>query len=334
MAVLLSMTDQETHNTSANKPLSARELSKGPGVYVFRNKFGEVIYVGKARNLRRRVSSYLTPSSKRTADPKLRSLIKSIASFETFEVKHEEEALLLESQLIKKYTPRYNIELRDDKRFLLIKLDVNASFPRMKLVRLKKSDNALYYGPFPHAGAVKQTIDYLARHFGLRTCSARVPGEKEFKHCLDSVVRNCSAPCIDKVTQQEYLDRIQVLRKVLDGDDRHLADELRDKMMDHASKHEFEKAARLRDIIENLKSLFMKKVRRFENAVISPEAHQGVVDELQKVLFLPKSPARIECFDNSNLGGQMAVASMVCFIDGKPATKEYRHFKIKTVGSN
>ncbi|MGL4855242.1 MAG: GIY-YIG nuclease family protein, partial [Lentisphaeria bacterium] len=115
--------------------IDRQNLPNQPGVYVFRNSFSEVIYVGKAKSLRKRVSSYLLPSKKNTPDPKLRSLIHSIADVDTYVVKSETEALLLESQLIKKYTPRYNIDLRDDKRFLLIKLDTKSPFPRLTLAR-------------------------------------------------------------------------------------------------------------------------------------------------------------------------------------------------------
>lgn len=311
--------------------MNIQEIPQNPGVYIFRNRFGEVIYVGKAKNLRRRVSSYLRPSRIKTADPKLRSLIKSIADYEFSVVKSESEALLLESQLIKKYTPRYNIEMRDDKRFFLFKVDTTAPYPRLTLSRLKKSDQALYFGPFPHGGVVKQTLNFLIQYFGLRSCRARVPGDKEFKHCLESVVRNCCAPCVGKVTLEEYRQRVDQLCDVLSGKTKPVISELQQKMQRLAKDMKFEKAAELRDVINNLRSLFQFSPRKFVNAKIGESGNEAAVDELQKMLHLPKRPRRIECFDNSNLFGQQAVASMVCFINGAPATSEYRRFRVKTV---
>ena len=151
------------------------DIPDKPGVYLFRDRMGTVIYVGKAKSLRRRLASYFQPSRQKTADPKLRSLIHSIAFYELHIVRTDEESLLLESRLIKQFTPRYNIVLRDDKRFLLIKIDPNVPFPRLHLARVRKDDGCLYYGPYPIAGALRETVDYLTRHFGLRSCSARLP---------------------------------------------------------------------------------------------------------------------------------------------------------------
>ena len=127
-----------------------------PGVYVYRDRFGTVIYVGKAANLRRRMSHYFQPSQEQRADPKLRSLINSIDTWEIFPVKNEDEALILESRFIKEYAPHYNILLRDDKRYPMLKIDRNEQFPRIRLTRLKKKDSCLYFGPFPHGTALRK----------------------------------------------------------------------------------------------------------------------------------------------------------------------------------
>ncbi len=308
-----------------------QDLPQKPGIYVFRNSFGDVIYVGKAKNLRRRVSSYLRPSALSRAEPKLRSLIKSISSHEFYVVKSEAEALLLESQLIKKYSPRYNIEMRDDKRFYMLKLDVNSPFPRLRLARLKKDDGALYYGPFPHASAVKQMLNFLTKHFQLRSCSPTIPTQKDHDHCKETLIRNCSAPCIGKISQEAYKQKIEQLQLVLSGKTDEISAELNQKMMNFAAKMQFEKASEIRDIIGNLKSLFVSSQRKFVNARIEKGGGKEAALQLQQMLHLPIYPRRIECFDNSNLFGNQAVASMVCFIDGKPASSEYRRFKVKTV---
>jgi excinuclease ABC subunit C len=309
-----------------------QEIPQKPGIYVFRNKFGKVIYVGKAKNLRRRVSSYLQPSRLKSADPKLRSLIKSIAEYEVFTVASESESLLLESQLIKKYAPRYNIDLRDDKRFFLFKVDVNAPFPRLTLARLKKDDGALYFGPFPNAGAVKMTQQFLINYFRLRTCHTPIPSLKEYQHCLDDVIRNCSAPCLmEEHAQSNYRQQVEQLLEVLNGKTKVIIDELEEELKNHTQSLHFEKAALVRDTIYNLKSLFSGSTRSFVHAKISASSGESSAKELQKLLHLPIYPRRIECFDNSNLFGHQAVASMVCFINGKPSPKNYRRYKIKTV---
>jgi len=309
-----------------------QDIPQKPGIYVFRNKFGKVIYVGKAKNLRRRVSSYLQPSRLKTADPKLRSLIKSIEEYETFVVASESESLLLESQLIKKYAPRYNIDLRDDKRFYLFRVDINAPFPKLGLARLKKNDGALYFGPFPNAGAVKQTQLFLTNYFRLRTCHSVEPSLKDYQHCLDDVIRNCSAPCVmEEGAEKKYRAQIDQLLLVLNGKTKIIIDELELELQSHVKLLHFEKAALVRDTIFNLKSLFSGSTRSFVNAKISTDSGLQSAKELQKLLHLPIYPRRMECFDNSNLFGNQAVASMVCFIDGKPSPKNYRRYKLKTV---
>ena len=139
------------------------DISTKPGIYIFRDRFSKVIYVGKASNLRKRVSSYFQPSRQTTADPKSRSLINSIAFYETHPVKTESESLLFESRMIKEYAPKYKVLLRDDKRYLLVKINFSEKFPVLKLARLRKNDGHSYYGPFPKGGALKRTVDFLVR---------------------------------------------------------------------------------------------------------------------------------------------------------------------------
>ena len=180
------------------------EIPPQPGVYMFRDRFGKVIYVGKARDLRRRLGNYFQPSRRRTGDAKLRSLINSIAEWSYTVVRTEDEALLLESQLIKTYAPYYNILMRDDKRYLLLKVDLSEKFPTISLARLKKPDNARYYGPFPHGSALKMTREFLLSHFGLRGCKTDDPDEETRKHCLKKLVKDCCAPCTGKISQEEF----------------------------------------------------------------------------------------------------------------------------------
>ena len=305
------------------------DIPAKPGVYVYRDRFGTVIYVGKASNLRRRMSHYFQPSQARRADPKLRSLIHSIDRWEIFPVKSEDEALILESRFIKEYAPHYNILLRDDKRYPMLKIDRNERFPRVRLTRIRKKDSCLYFGPFPHGSAMRRLAEYLTRRFGLRSCKAESPGEEEFRHCLAGTVRDCCRPCVGGVTEEEYRERVDRVVAVLNGEIREVAEELRKKMAKAAAEKAFEKAAAFRDILGNLQSLV--RTRSFEHAELPNEAGMEAVADLQKALRLPNVPHVIVGFDISNLGTTFAVASLVCFREGRPDKASYRRFRIKTV---
>lgn len=305
------------------------DIPARPGVYVYRDRFGTVIYVGKASNLRRRMSHYFQPSQARRADPKLRSLIHSIDRWEIFPVKSEDEALILESRFIKEYAPHYNILLRDDKRYPMLKIDRNERFPRVRLTRLRKKDSCLYFGPFPHGSAMRRLAEYLTRRFGLRSCKAESPGEEEFRHCLAGTVRDCCRPCVGGVTEEEYRERVDRVVAALNGEIREVAEELRQKMAKAAAEKAFEKAAAFRDILGNLQSLV--RTRSFEHAELPNEAGMEAVADLQKALRLPNVPHVIVGFDISNLGTTFAVASLVCFREGRPDKASYRRFRIKTV---
>src|SRR5438876_4540914 len=152
---------------SNNLKAKVRDLPHKPGVYLMRDQLGRVIYVGKARSLRKRVSQYFHPSRRLQLDPKTRALIDSIADFETFVVHSEPEALLLEGKLIKEYRPHYNVLVKDDKRFLLVKLDPREEYPRFKFARIKKDDGARYFGPFAHAGAVRLAMQWSRKEYGV-----------------------------------------------------------------------------------------------------------------------------------------------------------------------
>lgn len=305
------------------------DIPARPGVYVYRDRFGTVIYVGKASNLRRRMSHYFQPSQARRADPKLRSLIHSIDRWEIFPVKSEDEALILESRFIKEYAPHYNILLRDDKRYPMLKIDRNERFPRVRLTRIRKKDSCLYFGPFPHGSAMRRLAEYLTRRFGLRSCKAESPGEEEFRHCLAGTVRDCCRPCVGGVTEVEYRERVDRVVAVLNGEIREVAEELRKKMAKAAAEKAFEKAAAFRDILGNLQSLV--RTRSFEHAELPNEVGMEAVADLQKALRLPNVPHVIVGFDISNLGTTFAVASLVCFREGRPDKASYRRFRIKTV---
>lgn len=311
----------------------SQDVPRSPGVYVYRNKAGEVIYVGKARNLRRRMSSYFRPSGENKADPKRRALIHSIASYEIFQVATEAEALLLETQFIKQYAPRYNILMRDDKRFLHIKVDMAERFPRLQLARIRRDDGCVYIGPFPQTQDLRETVRFLAVRFGLRTCQTPEPDMDTRKHCLEHVIRFCLCPCSGNVTPETYAEHVSQVLALFRGEGAPaLISELSLKMKECADKLDFEQAASLRDVITSLKSV-LEPARRFVNQTMltrslasNPEGMQA----LQDILALETLPRHMECFDMSNISGSLAVGSMVFFKDGKPDTSQYRRFKIRS----
>jgi excinuclease ABC subunit C len=309
---------------------SPGDIPQKPGVYIFRDRFGKVIYIGKASNLRKRLSHYFQRNRSALADPKLRSLINSIDSWEVFPVKNESESLILESRLIKEYAPKYNILLRDDKRFFLIKINPKEEYPKIRMTRIRRNDENCYFGPFPK-GDVKGTADFLTRYFGLRSCHPDIPDEKDFKHCLASKIKNCSAPCAGKVTRGEYLERVTALMKVLGGDCKEIVCELRKRMEKSSLEMKYEAATKWRDLLFNIECVFGEKKRSFRFSSIRHSFGEESVKDLKKALGIEREPKVIEAFDISNISGQFAVASMVCFRDGRPDRRSYRRFRIKDV---
>ncbi len=308
-----------------------REVPHKPGVYLMRDRLNRVIYVGKARDLRKRVGQYFMPSRKMTADRKTRALLESVWDFETHLVKSEPEALLLEGRLIKEYRPRYNISFRDDKRFLLVKVNLTDPFPRLQLTRVRKEDGCRYFGPFAHSGALRATLNLMKKQFGLRSCRPAEPGEADYKHCLDHIIKNCSAPCIGKVTRESYLTRVEAACAFLEGKSGETVEALQVEMRRAAEKLDFERAAQLRDMIDDLERT-TKPMRRFTRhslpSRLDPAADLAALGE---ALQLAGPPALMECFDISNISTTHIVASMVCFRNGTPEKALYRRYRIKSV---
>lgn len=304
-----------------------------PGVYLMKGEGGRVIYVGKAKDLHRRLANYFSPSRATLENSKTRALIAAIEDFDYYEVRNEQESLLLEQKLIKEYRPHYNVQLRDDKRYLLLRAGRGEPLPRFTLVRLRKDDGARYIGPFVHSTALKETIEWLNHRFRLRSCSARCPGEEEYRHCHDDIIRHCSAPCIGRISAEDYRAQFEAALGLLEGRGlREHLDALTREMNEAAEALEFERAARLRDIRENiLKTL--EPARRFTRSsadlpgTVNPEADLA---ELAQMLRLPP-PQVMECFDISNLSDNHIVASMVRFTHGRPDNKAYRRYRIRSV---
>ncbi len=301
-----------------------------------KDRLDRVIYVGKARDLRKRLANYFTPSRRKMADLKTRALIEGIWDFEIHEVRNEAEALLLEGKLIKEYRPRYNVALRDDKRFPLAKVCLDDVFPRFEFVRVKKDDGARYFGPFAHSSALRSTLDWMSREFGLRTCRPSKPGENDYRHCNDDVIRNCSAPCIGKIDRDAYMERVLRACAFLEGRSRDALDALEDEMRVAAEKKDFERAAQIRDMVEDMRRT-LNPTRQFtrgrglpKSATSGKDARGDMID-LGDALGLEAPPLVMECFDISNISSTHCVASMVRFREGRPENAAYRRYRIRDV---
>ena len=195
-----------------------QNLPDKPGCYLFRGRTGRIIYVGKAVSLRKRVQSYFRSYTLRHAPPKLRSLIHSVVDLDILVVRNEDEALLTESSLIKQHRPRYNILMRDDKRYLAIRGDPRDPVPRFATCRIVREDGARYFGPFPSDTVVRVTLDFIERRYGIRKCPPLVPDAETHAHCINDIVRFCSAPCVGRVSPEEYHARFTEACAFLSGE--------------------------------------------------------------------------------------------------------------------
>ncbi|MCA1957094.1 MAG: excinuclease ABC subunit UvrC [Nitrospira sp.] len=433
------MTRDELHAKLARLP-------ERPGVYLFKNAQGTIIYIGKAAVLAGRIRSYFQRSTDHS--PKTALLVSQIADVETMVTRSELEALILESNLVKRHKPRFNIVLRDDKQYPYLRLPIKDDFPRLSIVRRVQRDGALYYGPYTPTNALRETLKVIKHVFPLATCSIDIDGTAE-RACIEFEIKRCMAPCTGNQTKDEYHQIVRQVRQFLEGRDRELLDELREKMHQAAEREEFEEAARLRDRLFKVERMLEKQrvtqisavdqdviglarqgdavdlqilfvrgglligrkdffwpqsadatdeelvrsaIEQFYNKdgqpprevltptaledatlieqwlsdkrgepvrVVAPERgarHQlillaeenaaaAVADhlreeerdrragaELQRLLRLDQPPRRIEGFDISNTMGDLSVASMVVWEDGRMKKADYRRFKIKTVG--
>ncbi len=416
-----------------------------PGVYLMRDDQGAILYVGKARNLKKRLQSYFQAG--RPHDPKTAMLLTKVASYETILTHSEKEALILESNLIKRHRPRYNVVLKDDKRYPSLRLNVNDRYPNLTIVRKPQHDGALYFGPYASAGAVRQSLKFINKTFKLCKCRCE-SFKKRARPCLNYQMDLCMGPCFQEIDPKAYREVVKEVVAFLRGRTPDLIRKIKKQMTAAAENQNFEQAARLRDkmfalertlerqvsvtndfsdrdvvggvLDENVSVVTLLRVRGgfllgtrhfvFEDAlgsiseqlgafieqyygqdhlvpkellvshmppdqdlleellyekrggrsaIIAPQrgdkqklvevalqnARQALEDHrrlgqdqrdllqrLQNRLHLRRLPARIECFDNSNLSGTEPVAAMVVFENGVPQPSAYRKFKLKAFG--
>ena len=311
-----------------------KTFPQSPGVYLMKDSAGVVIYVGKAKNLRSRASSYFLKAA--SEDQRTASWVPEIADIDYLDAESEVDALLMESRLIKDIQPKFNKELKDDKSFPYLMITTREEFPRVELTREPPTKGVKLYGPFASAGALRGAIQVLQRIFRFRTCTLDISESDQrwqwFRPCLLASINQCSAPCNLRISKEEYRRDIKRLQTFLEGGKKRLLKEMHGEMQAASKALDFERAATLRDEIQMLERL---EERGELDTHAQPEVFyidpKKGLSGLRKVLDLPETPRVIEGVDIAHLGGGETVASLVQFIDGLPFKPGYRRFRIQDV---
>ncbi len=334
----------ESHDPAApgggpdDLPAGLRKKAAGfpdaPGVYFMKDAKGVTLYVGKAKSLRGRVSSYFQPSAEHVE--KNRAMVEKVRDIEFLLAPSEVDALLMEARLIKDIQPRYNVNLKDDKSFPLLAISQGEDFPRVEVTRERDEARFQYYGPFANAHDLRAALKILQSIFRFRTCTLNIAEGDErrrhFRPCLLWNIGMCTAPCAAKIGREAYAEDVRALKKLLGGKRAELLGELRDKMEAAASERRYEAAAGFRDQIRAVEGLQKKaKFGEIYTGDLTPLDPLATTTSLQEILELDRLPRTIEGTDISCLSGKEAVGSLVSFIDGQPFKSGYRRFRIRTV---
>ncbi|MHC4717480.1 MAG: excinuclease ABC subunit UvrC [Planctomycetota bacterium] len=318
----------------------AAELPDAPGVYLFKDDAGRVLYVGKAKSLRSRVGSYFQPSADLavTRGPEIARMIdRLVVDLDVVECDSEVDALLRENRLIKDIHPPFNRGLKDDKTFPYLQIRTREDFPRVEVTREPRSRGVKLYGPFVSPKDLRAALPLMQRVFRFRTCSLDIsrddPKRGAFRPCILHAIKQCTAPCADRVSREEYRRDIANLQRFLESKGRTVVRELTAQMEQAAAELDFERAARVRD---QLRALHGLQKRGLVHEHVQPEAFyvdpaEGLA-RLGKLLGADPPPRNIEGVDIAHLGGGETAGSVVCFIDGKPFKPSYRRYKVRTTG--
>jgi len=318
-------------------PLDRRHLPHETGVYVMRDASGEILYIGKAIDLAKRVAQYFNPNKE---DAKTQALAPLVRRIDYVLCESEREALLLERRLINENQPFFNTVWKDDKSYPYVKLSLGEDFPRLYTTRRKVRDGGLYFGPYPKLSPVKGLLRYLWRRrmFPLRPCrwdfsETKPLDPRKIKSCLYYHTKECPAPCAGRISKTDYRAIAERAALFFKGRYKDLERELEREMKEASAALEYEKAAQLRD---NARALGLMGERVRVRAVEADDvgghlAATRSVTALQKALGLAAPPVHVECFDISHFQGRQTVASMTCFLGGRPHRDHYRKFKIRDV---
>ena len=308
------------------------QVPHGPGVYIFQDKAGRILYVGKAVDLRTRVSSYFSGKSDNI---KTEDMVENIASLETIKVLSEIEALILEANLIKKYLPPYNIKLTDDKDYLYIKI-TGGHYPKIITARKNElSDAKKYFGPFPSSRVVRDTLKKLRRIFPwCNGTGNRAKGIMKSRPCFYYHLGLCPGACVGKISRQDYNKIINRFSRFMEGKTDTLLHELKREMEKYSQKTMYEQAQTIKKTIDGLQYLMQSTSIKgyLENPNFLEEQNKFSLESLQNDLGLNKISERIECFDISNISGKNATGSMVVLTAGELDKSQYRKFKIQLAG--
>jgi len=320
----------------------AGRLPAAPGVYLFKDDSGVVMYVGKAKNLRLRVASYFQPSADllRSRGPEVQRMVTDlVAEIDWLECESEVEALLRENRLIKDIQPRFNERLRDDKSFPYLQITTDEDFPRVSITRQPKSRGARLFGPFVSPHDLRGALPLMQRVFKFRTCNLDIAeadeGRQNFRPCILYNIRQCTAPCAGRVSKADYARQVKHLRQYLESKGSQIRRDIARRMAAAAEKLNFERAAALRDELRALDGLQRRGLvhEHLQPEVFFIDPAEGLT-RLGEVLDTPAPPRTIEGIDIAHLAGGESCGAMVCFIDGRPFKSSYRRYKIKTHACN
>ena len=321
---------------------------KSPGCYIFKNDKGKILYIGKAVNIRNRVSSYFSNYHK--LDPKIALLIDEIKDTDFFTTDTDLEALILETNLIKKYKPKYNRMMKDDKNYTWLMITKTEDYPKVNIVREQKKKSADYFGPFSNPAPIRRALKQLRKIFPYRSCNREMyyfvdKNNKtrfycsDYKPCLYYHMNLCNAPCTGKEPKTKYRKNVNNIKRFFRNRKFEIIDDLSSEMKKLSQKRKYEEAAVLKSKLEDLTYLAQRIrvekdmdeqmwLKKKEESSI--EATKKLISKLRMKNLEFRDDFRMECFDISNISGKSATGSMVVFIDGKPSKKNYRKFKIKT----
>ncbi len=311
----------------------ARQLPHSPGVYIMKDPEGTEIYVGKAKDLRKRVMTYFQPKDRL---PKEAALVGMIAAFDYVETESEIEAFLLENRLIKDLRPKYNFMLKNNEHYPLIEVTMGEDFPRVLVTRKQQSPESRVFGPFVSAGDIRGGLHLLQKVFGFRTCnrdlSAGRGGSRHGRSCLNYQIGRCAGACRGRISKEDYRRRIVSLCRFLSGQKKDLLRDLQREMEAEAAAYRFERAAELRDLIHALETVNEQSLPDESLAPVLPafDPERGL-EALRAAAGLEAPPRYIEGIDIANLQGGETVGSLVCFRNGLPYKDGYRRFRIRTV---
>ncbi len=319
----------------------AGELPTGPGVYLFKDAAGVVLYVGKAKNLRSRVASYLQPGADLPVSrgPEISRMISTlVCDIDVLECESEVEALLRENRLIKDIQPRFNERLKDGKSFPYLQITTGEDFPRVSITRAPQAKGVKLYGPFVIASELRAAVPLMQRVFKFRTCKLDIDAaniDRDFRPCILYNIKQCTAPCTGKVSRDDYAAQISHLRQFMESRASQIRRELETRMREAAEKRDYERAAALRDELRALEGLQRRGLvgEHVQPEVFYVDPTEGLT-RLAEVLGLDAPPRTIEGVDIAHLAGKESCGSLVCFIDGRCFKSGYRRYKIKTVEGN